>query len=321
MTRNSSPQQARQQPPDKPPLGWMLRRSLWILPAVFGLGYISFVSYFWLAKKWRSPGMNAIALVLLGLSILYLPFTLFNDDVDETQFMHIFLWIGPVLLGLYINPGYLRTTWRREMLGQEVPAASNWFTARLRNISGEAGAQNSERAASQGSTAQAGASASQRSSTAQPASQAARRSSAVPLAAQEVRRSSSPQPRFRSWDEIDTQRAFGTVGLVDLATASVDQLEVLPFISRSRAEQLVALRDRDMVRDITDVIAALDLQPHEAAAIRSRLSFVQTPPADSQPAGSPHTVSPHTVSPHTPAERQQKPAKTKPPRQGRILDV
>lgn len=336
MEQNTSPQTA-QQPPEEPPIGWMLRRSLWILPAVLGFGYCSFLSYFWLARKWQRRSMNNIGLALTVICVLYLPVAFILTSAILTPLAHFLMWVGPVVLGLYINPVYLRMTWQQETLGETATMESGWLLNALRIIGGEVSIGKLTQAVRPAGVAPAGGSVPSRNSAAQAGGPVPRWNSAAPPATQEAQPSTASRPRFRSWDEIDTQRAFGTVGLLDIKAASVDQLEQLPFISRSRAEQLVALRDRGRVRDITDVIAALDLQPHEAAAIRARLAFTQTPqtgapPAGAQPVGSPpagagpaasqQTASPHSAPPHATAEQQQEPAtNNKPPRQGRILDV
>lgn len=68
------------------------------------------------------------------------------------------------------------------------------------------------------------------------------------------------------------------------ATATVEQLESVPFMGRERAEYLVRYREGQRLDSIEDLIAFLNLQPHEAVAMRTRLTFdraavAQTPQA------------------------------------------
>lgn len=108
---------------------------------------------------------------------------------------------------------------------------------------------------------------------------------------------SVPHPDF-----LPAPPSVTAAGLVNPATATAEQLDSIPFMSRERAEYVVRYRSGRRLESLEDLIEFLGLQPHEAIAMRGRLLFERQPGAIQPPPSAQGPIS------HQPAS-------------GRILDV
>lgn len=98
-----------------PGLGWKLRHSLWMIPALVGLGVIAWVSFTYIAARARRVGWGALAVLFLvaGAVAAFWP-----DDPNNTQGgLLVFAWAAGIVAALIVNPSWLRWRWEHRNAG------------------------------------------------------------------------------------------------------------------------------------------------------------------------------------------------------------
>lgn len=94
------------------PTAFAFRHSLWMTPALLGLGALSWVSFVYLAARMTTPRTVALAagLTVAGLITGFWP----AADIDTRGVLLVFTWAAAVVSAFIVNPAYHRHRWVRD---------------------------------------------------------------------------------------------------------------------------------------------------------------------------------------------------------------
>ena len=271
---------------------WRRRHSAWLLAPILGFGLFSFIGFLYCAirirnaKWWRIAGVTAI-LSAIGWVLMSL-FSESQPGVEQTgpgrdlaSGYMLALWVGMIIYGVIVNRDYLR--WRASQT-----ESNAWYNqpAESRPVA----------------------------SLAPPPTQTAwtqpppiRPETAYPLNV-DSREYYTPQPTISgpplAASGYRAPRATGPT-TVDVNSGDTAALASATGLDLASAERVIRARDqRRGFRDLEDLVAAANLQPHELIRLRERVTFGPFR------AG---TLPPNSASPeHRPPTAE--------PRSGRILD-
>lgn len=98
--------------------GWRLAHSVWMIPALVGLGALSWVSLVYVAARTRRPAWIALAaaLVVGGVVAGFWP----EDESNTQGGLLLFVWAAAVVSAFILRPAYLR--WRA---ARDLPATGH----------------------------------------------------------------------------------------------------------------------------------------------------------------------------------------------------
>lgn len=265
---------------DVPSIGWMLGMSSWMLLTLvpgpmfawLGFGIIGVVS--------RSRRLIILGVVWGAVAILV------NLELwgQAQPIVRTVAYLAGMVCALAVNPGWLRTMWQRRLdrsglgvtsaraaaTGSATPAPSNRASRR-------AAARRKRAAQAQANRARATAAARPTAETPAP-DEADELAAAVGASADDLLdapESGAPAgraaPAERSEPAAPAERAEPAAPAepVDVNTATADELEGLPGVSRSRARKAVAAREEQGgFSSLEDFGETLGLQPHEIVRLR-----------------------------------------------------
>ncbi|CAL4858434.1 helix-hairpin-helix domain-containing protein [Microbacterium sp. MM2322] len=226
--------------PTVPGWGWLIGVSSWLIAVFFGpaTAWIGFFIVGAVSRR-RAAYISGAASGILGFTVATEVWGGFSDLVGAI------VHLGGIIVGLALNPGWLRTLWERR-----VAAASK------RGSSRKATPERSRR----GTTASAGTSKSRR-----------RGSRSRSTAAE---RTDRPEARRLAESvgasSADLLQATEPAEPVDVQTASADELADLPGLNRTKARRAVKARTaHGGFTSVEDFGEAAGLQPHEIVRLRA----------------------------------------------------
>ncbi|EZP27624.1 ComEA family DNA-binding protein [Microbacterium oleivorans] len=223
-----------------PGWGWLIGVSSWLVAVFIGpaTAWIGFFIVGAVSRR-RAAYIAGAASGILGFTVATEVWGGFSDLVGAI------VHLGGIIVGLALNPGWLRTLWERR-----VAAADKRGSSRTASTSQAARATT------------AAPKRRRRGSRAKPASQPAATSAAEP----EARRMAETVGASSS-DLLQTAEPVETV---DVQTATADELADLPGLNRTKARRAVKVRTKNGgFFSVEDFGEAAGLQPHEIVRLRS----------------------------------------------------
>ncbi len=94
------------------PVSWNLWHSLWMLPALLGLGMVSWVSFGYIAARARKLSFALLTVVFFVGSVIGFMWNSNQQPGSTASGGFLFLlWAAGILAALAVNPTYLRARW------------------------------------------------------------------------------------------------------------------------------------------------------------------------------------------------------------------
>lgn len=263
---------------------WRWKNSWWIFPPLLSLTFLCWLGFLVAAirtgerKYWVFTGVYTTAWVLF----IVLANISEGDENGLANGLAIALllicWIGATVHAAILNRGYLRT----------LAEKGAWYQAPATTTTDYAGPNAAHQPPSFLGVSTEPYYAQAPSAT--PNSAPTPTASAYPPP--------PPQPVASHQANVPPPAPQGTPNGVPANSATTDDLARIPGITPALAQRIVAIRDaRGGYRDIHDLAAAANLQPHEVVRLRSNLTFGDAT---------------HSQSQHNPSQRGPT---------GRILDI
>lgn len=218
-----------------PTYGWLLGMSAWlILPLIGpGFGWVGFLITGTVARR-TAVIVTGVVFAVLGVSLGIELWGELDDLVNSV------IHLAGIVAGLAVNPGWLRTMWARR--GESARPQASVAVAPARPATQPKRQSRAERAAAKRRRSRA----------------AAQDADAQRLAADLGAHSS------------DLLRAVDPAEPVDVQTASADDLQSLPGMTRMRARRAVKERTkRNGFLSLEDFGEVAGLQPHEIVRLRA----------------------------------------------------
>ena len=241
---------------------WRYINSWWIFPSLPSLGFLGWLGFMVAAirtgqrKYWVFTGVYA---ALLGVAITMLSINPDGPMSDLAAIPRFGAWLGPTIHAAILNREYLTT----------LAAKGEWYRAPVAqpNHSSETapapflGVTQSDYYAPD-------------THTSTPPQTPTYQAPMEPTPSPEPLPSQSSSSTGATATRRHSPNPTTAPGRLHANTATVDNLTGLPGVGPALAQRIVAVRDaRGGYRDINDLAAAADLQPHELIRLRSHLTF------------------------------------------------
>lgn len=95
------------------PIGWRIQHSLWMLPAIVGLGMVTWASFGYLAARVRRTSYLLLTLWFFIGAVIGIIWTSIEPAGQAVSGGFVFLlWAGGILAAVIVNPTYHRWLWR-----------------------------------------------------------------------------------------------------------------------------------------------------------------------------------------------------------------
>lgn len=98
-----------------PSRGWKWRHSLWMIPALFGVCLLSWISFVYLAARVRRWSLIGLALAFIAAAVVAWSLTPPEGSAgDDVGLVVLIAWGAAIAMAFALNPMYLRWHWRHD---------------------------------------------------------------------------------------------------------------------------------------------------------------------------------------------------------------